>query len=165
MNIAPRWASDNECAGAYLALGGDLISGDIHEELVRTNALTAHQQVQFVVEQIGAGIRMALEAFGAVHVASVPGNHGRTTRKPTAKLYSQLSYDTFRWLNCPARTEAMRESVTVQFGPAGQINHRRRRSEVPWRAGPPQPARSRTGGPHRCISLRRRPLSPIRTTS
>lgn len=94
ITIAPRWASDTECVGAYLALGGDLTSGDIHEELVRTNALTAHEQVHFVVEHVGAGIRLAAKAFGAVHVVSVPGNHGRTTHKPTAKLYSQLSYDT-----------------------------------------------------------------------
>jgi hypothetical protein len=94
ITIAPRWASDTECVGAYLALGGDLISGDIHDELVRTNALTAHEQVEFAVAHIGAGIRLIAKAFGTVHVVSVPGNHGRTTHKPTAKLYSRLSYDT-----------------------------------------------------------------------
>lgn len=94
VTIAPRWAVDTRCVGAYLALGGDLISGDIHEELVRTNALVAHEQVEFVVGHIAAGIRLVADAFGAVHVASVPGNHGRTTLKSTAKLYSQLSYDT-----------------------------------------------------------------------
>lgn len=94
LTIAPRWAADTECVGAYLALGGDLISGDIHDELVRTNALTAHEQVEFAVSHIGAGIRLVAQAFGAVHVVSVPGNHGRTTHKPTAKLYSRLSYDT-----------------------------------------------------------------------
>jgi hypothetical protein len=117
VTIAPRWASDTDCVGAYLGLGGDLISGDIHEELVRTNALTAHEQVHFLVEQIGAGIKMAIEAFGAVHVASVPGNHGRTTHKPTAKLYSQLSYDTLI-ASILAGQFRNRKRVTFQFGAA-----------------------------------------------
>lgn len=92
-NIGSRWASDTDCAGAYLALGGDLISGDIHEELRITNDLTAHEQVQAMVEEVTAGVRHLLEAFGRVHVTCVPGNHGRNTPKSTAKLYSRLSYD------------------------------------------------------------------------
>lgn len=92
-NIGSRWASDTDCTGAYLALGGDLISGDIHEELRITNDLTAHEQVQAMVEEVTAGIKHLLEAFGRVHVTCVPGNHGRNTPKSTAKLYSRLSYD------------------------------------------------------------------------
>lgn len=92
-NIGLRWSSDTDCVGAYLGLGGDLISGDIHEELRMTNDLTAHEQVQAMVEEVGAAIRHLKEAFGRVHVTCVPGNHGRNTPKSTAKLYSRLSYD------------------------------------------------------------------------
>lgn len=91
--IGARWASDTECVGAYFALGGDLISGDIHEELRMTNDLTAHEQVQAMVEETVAAIHRLKEAFGRVHVSCVPGNHGRNTPKSTAKLYSRLSYD------------------------------------------------------------------------
>lgn len=92
--VGSRWGSDSDVRGAVLTLGGDLISGDIHEELRITNELTSHEQVRFAVEEIAGGIRHLVEAFGRVHVVSVPGNHGRTTIKPTAKLYSRLSYDT-----------------------------------------------------------------------
>lgn len=92
--IPQRWIVDTKNMGFLLALGGDLISGDIHEELRITNQLTAHEQVRFVVEEVAAGIRLLAKTYGAVHVASVPGNHSRTTHKPTAKLYSRLSYDT-----------------------------------------------------------------------
>lgn len=92
--IGPRWAADTEVKGLLLLLGGDLISGDIHEELKITNALTAHEQVREAVALIVAGIRQALSTYPRVHVASVPGNHSRTTFKSTAKLYSRLSYDT-----------------------------------------------------------------------
>jgi hypothetical protein len=92
--IGQRWMSDCTPAGAFLALGGDLISGDIHDELKQTNALTAHEQVLLFVEEAAAGIRHVLDAYGRVHIASVPGNHGRTTIKSHFKQYARLSYDT-----------------------------------------------------------------------
>ncbi|WP_293857169.1 hypothetical protein [uncultured Alsobacter sp.] len=91
--VGGRWSADTECEGVLLALAGDLISGDIHEELRITNAMTSHDQVGAVVAVLVAGIRILLEAYPRVHVVSVPGNHGRTTFKPTAKLYAHLSYD------------------------------------------------------------------------
>jgi hypothetical protein len=91
--IGRRWSSDTACEGALLVLGGDMVSGSIHDELAATNALTSPEQVVAVVEAIAGGIRMLAEAYGRVHVVSVPGNHGRTTPKPTAKLYARLSYD------------------------------------------------------------------------
>lgn len=92
--IGHRWASDTDCEGVLLALAGDLISGDIHAELTATNELTSHEQCLAVAEEISAGITHLLASYGRVHVVVVPGNHGRTTHKPTAKLYSRLSYDT-----------------------------------------------------------------------
>ena len=92
--IPQRWTVDTQNKGVLLALGGDLISGDIHEELRITNQLTSHEQVRFVVDELSAGIIHLAKTYGAVHVVSVPGNHSRTTHKPTAKLYSRLSYDT-----------------------------------------------------------------------
>lgn len=92
-SIGERWASDTDCQGVLLALGGDLVSGDIHEELRMTNALTSHEQVQAVVEEVVAGILELKQTFGKVHAVGVPGNHGRSTVKPTAKMYSRLSYD------------------------------------------------------------------------
>lgn len=94
VEIGPRWAADTVVEGILLNLGGDIVSGDIHEELRITNALTAHEQVRESVSLIIAGIKLLLKVYKRVHVASVPGNHGRTTFKPTAKLYSRLSYDT-----------------------------------------------------------------------
>jgi hypothetical protein len=94
IEIGQRWTSDCVVEGCLVALAGDLVSGDIHDELKITNALTSHEQVLFMVEELRAGILHLVEAFGRVHIVSVPGNHGRTTLKDTAKLYSRLSYDT-----------------------------------------------------------------------
>jgi hypothetical protein len=92
--IAPRWMHGDTCDGLLLTMAGDLISGDIHEELRITNELTSHEQVQAAVEIYESGLRLLLEVFPAVHVACVPGNHGRTTMKPQAKLAARSSYDT-----------------------------------------------------------------------
>lgn len=113
--IGKRWASDTDCQGALLALAGDLTSGDIHEELRITNSLTAVEQVTAIVGELSVGIETLRNCYGRVHVVGVPGNHGRTTLKPTAKLYARLSYDI---LVCSMLEERFRgdPKITWQFG-------------------------------------------------
>jgi hypothetical protein len=77
-----------------VALNGDLVSGDIHDELRRTNALTAHEQIYLATDELAAGLLKLAEAFGSLLVVVTPGNHGRTTEKSHAKRRSALSYDT-----------------------------------------------------------------------
>ncbi len=89
-----RWLHESPCDGIILTMGGDLTSGDIHEELSATNALTSHQQLVQVVEVYVAGIKQLLSHYERVHLIGVPGNHGRTTHKSRAKQYGALSYDT-----------------------------------------------------------------------
>lgn len=81
--------------GVVILLGGDIFSGDIHEELVETNADTILGSLHYWSEHIAAAIDMMLNEFGRGVVASVVGNHGRTTRKPRAKLRARTNYD---WL-------------------------------------------------------------------
>ena len=92
--IGQRALGDSVCDGVLYTMGGDEISGDIHDELRETNALTSLEQVDAAAELHVACIRRLLEVFPRVHVPAVPGNHGRTTKKPTAKQYGALSYDT-----------------------------------------------------------------------
>ena len=79
----------------YLVLGGDLVSGEIHDELAKTNDLLAIPAVRRVTECFIAGVTMLLKHFACpVHIVSVPGNHGRTTKKPESKGFALNSYDT-----------------------------------------------------------------------
>lgn len=91
--IGSRWMVGSTCDGVLVTLAGDLVSGDIHEELMRTNALLSNAQVKLVAEVAEAGLRLLLGTYPRVHVAAVPGNHGRQTHKSTAKLAAGLSYD------------------------------------------------------------------------
>jgi hypothetical protein len=79
--------------GIIYARGGDMISGDIHQELRETNDLQSIPAVLDLVENEAAAIRVLVDKFGKVHVISVPGNHGRTTIKPHAKRFVETNYD------------------------------------------------------------------------
>lgn len=93
LKIVPRWASDCRLQGIVVALNGDLISGDIHDELRRTNALSSNDQVLLCAAEFAAAFRLLANAFGKVWVVVTPGNHGRSTEKTHAKRTAALSYD------------------------------------------------------------------------
>lgn len=80
--------------GIYLALLGDLVSGDIHDELVETNECSTLETVFEVVPWLVKGIEMLADEFGKVHVVSSPGNHGRNSKKPRHKKRSANNADT-----------------------------------------------------------------------
>lgn len=91
--IGRRWTADTTVDGVLYTMAGDEISGDIHDELRETNELTSLDQVRGAAELHVAGIRQLADEYGRVHVPAVPGNHGRITKRPTAKRYGALSYD------------------------------------------------------------------------
>ena len=95
IKITRHYLSGVKYDGCVLMLGGDLFSGDIHEELAQTNEDTILGSLLHWSEQLAAAIDLLADEFGRVHVASVPGNHGRLTRKPRAKLRSRTNLD---WL-------------------------------------------------------------------
>ncbi|MDX2221136.1 MAG: hypothetical protein SFV21_00215 [Rhodospirillaceae bacterium] len=74
-------------------LGGDLVSGDIHD-LRETNDGTTPAAVRFFVTHMAEVLRQLAGAFKRVIVISVPGNHGRTTEKPIHKRSAEDSWDT-----------------------------------------------------------------------
>ena len=81
--------------GCVLILGGDIFSGDIHEELAQTNEDSILGSLMYWSEQLCAAIELLADEFGKVHVASVVGNHGRMSRKPRMKLRVRTNFD---WL-------------------------------------------------------------------
>lgn len=81
--------------GVVLMLGGDTFSGDIHEELAETNEDSMLGSLLYWSEQICASVDLLQREFRKVHVVAVPGNHGRTTRKPRAKMRAKTNFD---WL-------------------------------------------------------------------
>lgn len=95
VNLARHYLAGLTYDGIVVMLAGDLISGDIHEELSETNEGTALETVLHWTERIAAGLGLLADEFGKVHVPVVVGNHGRRTRKPRAKRRAR---DNFDWL-------------------------------------------------------------------
>jgi len=81
--------------GIVFDLGGDMVSGDIHDELKESNELATIPTVLDLLEVLCACIRSLADAFGHVHLPCVTGNHGRNTFKIRAKGRVHTSYD---WL-------------------------------------------------------------------
>ena len=84
-----------EYPGFVVCLGGDMITGGIHEELRETNEGTVQQCLLEVEEHLIAGLSRMADVFGHVFVPCVVGNHGRDTLKPRAK---HRAYTSHEWL-------------------------------------------------------------------
>lgn len=81
--------------GIVVPLGGDMISGNIHEELTATNELNSMPAVLDLFSVLVGVITALADRFGAVFLPCVSGNHGRDTRKVWAKDRHHTSFD---WL-------------------------------------------------------------------
>lgn len=81
--------------GIVMPLGGDMVSGDIHEELAESNEMHTIPTVLDMEKQLAAAIILAADTFGAVFLPCVTGNHGRNTHKIRAKDRHHTSFD---WL-------------------------------------------------------------------
>lgn len=98
--------------GAVVMLGGDTLSGIIHEELKETNAATVFKGLLYWLEQEAAAIDLLAGEYQKVHVVAVPGNHGRMTRKPRAKLRASDNLD---WLLAELLAKEFRRDKRVTF--------------------------------------------------
>jgi hypothetical protein len=81
--------------GIVVPLGGDMISGNIHDELQATNELNTMPTVLDLYENLVSAIGGLADTFGAVFLPCVSGNHGRDTKKIWAKDRTHTSFD---WL-------------------------------------------------------------------
>ena len=84
-----------EIDGLVLNLGGDMVSGNIHEELKISNEDGIMGTVLYWTEQLIAGIELVAESFPHVYIPCVTGNHGRNSMKPVKK---GRNHDNFDWL-------------------------------------------------------------------
>ena len=83
--------------GIVAPLGGDLVSGNIHDELKESNEQPIMPAVLDLVTHLAGAYRRLADVFGRVFVPCVSGNHGRDTRKVYAKNRNATSFD---WLIC-----------------------------------------------------------------
>lgn len=82
-------------ARLILILGGDMVSGEIHAELAKTNEAKALPAVKDCASHLAAGIDLLRKRLSCpIDIISLAGNHGRSTLKPESKETASTSYDT-----------------------------------------------------------------------
>ena len=66
--------------GLVLPLGGDMLSGDIHDELTRTNEVPSGPALLDITRTLAGIIALLADKFGKVFIPCVTGNHTRDPR-------------------------------------------------------------------------------------
>ncbi len=81
--------------GAVVAVLGDMITGNIHEDLAMTNDGPVMWSVNEVENQLIGLLKSWKKRFKKLAVICVPGNHGRNTVKP--RINNKV-YESYEWL-------------------------------------------------------------------
>ena len=97
-------------------LGGDIITGHIHEDLVETSAMSPIEACRWAKNQIVGLFDYWLEHADvkSLTVLTSFGNHGRTTKKPRTATAAKHSYEWWMYWNIADIYEA-RGDKRVQF--------------------------------------------------
>jgi hypothetical protein len=106
--------------GLTLLLGGDMLSGTIHDDIKMSEEVRIMPQVLDCVDNLTAAIEYLIAEFGEVRVLGVPGNHSRMSTKPYSKFYAETNFD---WLiyQILERTFADRSTISFNCPPARDI--------------------------------------------
>jgi predicted phosphodiesterase len=92
ITLAQQHTGGAALMGCHYVNLGDVISGEIHDDLATTNDLASVPALRQVFEAEVDGIRRLRDAMGRVRVIRVAGNHDRTTHKPRSKSSAEHSY-------------------------------------------------------------------------
>lgn len=90
---------------------GDMLSGNIHEELSETNEMPLAECVVQGGLDFAVWMESLLERFNQIEVAGVVGNHPRAHKKPRAKQ----SFDNGDWLMYHTMELALRKYKNINF--------------------------------------------------
>lgn len=94
INLCFNHMTNPQYPGIVICLGGDMISGNIHEELRDTNDGYIQQTLLELQEELITALLLMAENFGKVFIPCVVGNHGRMSHKPRMK---GRVYESFEW--------------------------------------------------------------------
>lgn len=97
IKMARDYISGVSCDGLYIWALGDWVTGDIHDELRRTNdAVSVIETIDYWGDYLAAGLVQLADHFRRVHIVHAPGNHGRyLDKRAPAKGETRSNFD---WL-------------------------------------------------------------------
>jgi hypothetical protein len=102
---------------------GDMVSGGLHPELLKTDEIESIPACIKVIDWIISAIERLKGIFGYVYVPMVCGNHGRTTAKPEFKRYYQKNWDYL--IACMVQKHFHNDpKVLVEINPSNDVHYR-----------------------------------------
>jgi len=112
IDLLKNHVAHTDYPGIVFVLGGDMVSGDIHEELMATNSMEIMPTVLDLFGVLSWCIETLANEFGNVFIPCVSGNHGRNTHKIRAKGRNFTSFD---WLLYQFLNKRFEDDNRVQF--------------------------------------------------
>lgn len=111
-----------KCDGIQVWWGGDTVSGNIHDELRKTNAgQDVIDTIDYWSDPIASALSTLADHFGHVHVVAIVGNHGRSTKKPEAKNAVRSSFD---WLFARSVYRSLKADERITWNIPESVNVR-----------------------------------------
>jgi|TARA_R110002020_G_scaffold594_7_gene3028 hypothetical protein len=98
--------------GIICALGGDMISGDIHDELAENNDGTNIEHVLDLLDNMTWALEKFAKVFGRVFVPCTFGNHSRTYKQYRHKQAAKTNYD---WMLYNLLARHFKNDKRIQF--------------------------------------------------
>lgn len=112
IKLAQMLSPEMKYPGVVVHLSGDMISGNIHEELQATNEINTMPTVLDLYRNLVPAISLLADTFGHVFLPCVTGNHGRDTKKIWAKDRQHTSFD---WLLYQFLAERFQDDKRITF--------------------------------------------------
>jgi len=113
----------DKAKGGVVFLGGDFVSGWLHEELIRTDYCSPLEAAAWCVSRLVVVLRSLRDAWGRLYVCGVPGNHGRLTKRPPGKGHAAQSFDWFVYIVLAERLQENaedRRTISLSVPDAGE---------------------------------------------
>jgi hypothetical protein len=117
IELLTKHLSSARYPGICLILGGDMLSGDIHDELKETNEEPTTVVWLDLLGVLTKVIETLQKQFGKVFVVGVTGNHGRMTHKPRAKRRNHSNWDWLLYQVLRRNLESDKVSFLIPDGP------------------------------------------------
>lgn len=114
LRLVEMWRGHTEIKNLVLWLGGDFITGHIHEENKETTAMSPIQAIEFAIDLLKPGITFLLEhgKFERIVIPCSFGNHGRLTKRP---YYSRAAHHNLEWQAYTRLADFFRSEKRIQF--------------------------------------------------
>lgn len=106
-----------------LWIGGDIVSGTIHEDLTETNAMSLPESIAFAHQILADGINHLLKdkKLEQIRVVCTAGNHGRLTPKMRVHTRNETNIETLLYLNL-AREFSSEKRIAFDL-PSGDLTY------------------------------------------